>query len=126
MEMNIVFAVELLTLVLGTMLYVKSFKPELTCCRKGVRIISYFVIIASFLLMISSGIGCYKHCKRNGWYNGPMRMNQMNMNQMDMRPRMMDPKMRERMMKECPMMRQMMEDMQRPEEGPIPMGPKRK
>ena len=105
MKMDAVFAVELLALVFGTMLYVKSFKPELTCCKRGVRIISYFVIIASFLLMINSGIGCYQHCKRSGWHKGGMGMGQMS------GMSMMNPKMHEKMMKDCPMMKKMMDDM---------------
>lgn len=105
MKMDALFALELLALVFGTMLYVKSFKPELTCCKRGVRIISYFVIIASFLLMINTGIGCYSHCKRGGWNKGPMGMDRMS------EMPMMGSKMHEKMMKECPMMKKMMDDM---------------
>lgn len=101
MKWDMSFAVELIALVMGAKLLMKVCKEEV-CCKLFYKIIGYFVVIASMILILCTAFQSYKMMERKG--EGPMKGMHSKM--------MMDPAMHEKMMKECPMMKKMMEEME--------------
>lgn len=89
MKWDMSFAVELIALVMGAKLLMKACKEEV-CCKLFYKIIGYFVVIVSMILILCTAFQGYKMMDRKG--EGSM---------MGMHHKMMmDPAMHEKMMKE--------------------------
>lgn len=110
MHFHGVMALELLALVAGMMLLQKVCSAEV-CCRLFFKIVAYFVIVVSMLMIVCTAWNGVKMCKEWGCMRGKGPMGGM------MGPEMgpgMGPMMRDR-----PMMK-MMQPM---EPGPKPVNP---
>lgn len=102
------FAAELIALVSGTALLVWAGRKEDVCCKGFAKIVAYFTIVASILALL-----CTSYYTLRYWEDGHFRHPGGTMGM----GRMMGGMPGKGMMMDCPMMKEMMQQMMEKKQG---------